>query len=137
MTVFKSVQTDSMRSGWLKRIYGIGLRPNSLGQVKPPASDVAVILDTGSLSPESEGGRIQNRYLQQTKSFTFDCSGIKNDRSHQHTLKVHKDTVGQMSCSPLSANQSVHKESVRTDITRRHTYNMTLVLHTCSMQMCV
>lgn len=36
---------------------------------------------------------------------------------------------------PITNSECMCKDSVRTDITRRHNYNRTLVLHTCSMQM--
>lgn len=121
--------------------------------VKIPVSDVSVIFDTLSLSPESETGQDpeplpstdKKHYSRLVRQPFF------NHLFHQHILKAHKDTVGQMSCSPLCGVITLYYgqrapiielilytenllQEVRTDTTRRHIYNMTLVLHTCSMQ---
>lgn len=75
------------------------------GKVKTQVSDVVVILEKPTRRHLNlKEGTIQDPYyLRQTKSITF-----SRNLFHRHTLKEHKDTLGQMSCSPLCDVVTLH-----------------------------
>lgn len=108
-----------------KKIYDTGLRMNGLYQIRP--------LTRKFLQRLIWTRRESDQTAKLTTNSLSLLSKAAND-SPQNTLKVHRDTFGHGNYSlPLLPPETWTRNLSRR---RRHTDNMTLVLRTCSMQMC-